>query len=757
MRPTGWAALALFIALATPLFTAAAQDGPAWPMYRADAQHTGSSGSGVPTTLEPPLVVPLGGGALTSPVAADGRIFVCSADGTLYAVWADNGAIAWTRPLGGNVSAEPAINGSTIYALSESGHLQAFDTKLGVPLWNTTLPADLVYTIPLTFSNGSVLVSTTSGAVLRLNASDRGQMMWQAYIGKNLKGPVTVGGGLAYLVLDGGNAVALDLETGNQHWSTGPGTGSSNDFPSAYVQGSLYIGTRGRDVFCIDTSDGSELWNKSLKSTVASAPALGGGRIVLGTQTGQVYALDLITGEEVWDAPFEAGAAVMVAPSLAGGKVVLGDERGGVYLLNAGTGELESDLSLEGHRFSSPVVSEGRILISTTDGTLLVVGPVSRSPFAMLDISPSRVSTGEIVAFSALNYGSPDGLPAAGMWLDFGDGTSSGWIGGLAANHAYQQKGRYTVSLKVRDQNGTESHDAWDVVEVFNDRPSIDMSLPLQARAGLPVALGASASDPDGRVVLYEWDFEGDGTYDWNGSGMPPGFGHAYPVNGTFAPTVRVLDDNGSVAVASGTLVVLPKPAPPVVESPAVPLPVAAAGVLAVSLAAIGAGLSLTDFGKYRFFTLFIVPLYVRLKRDEVLDNYTRGRIHGYITANPGDNYNSIRDALELSNGIVAHHLHTLEREGLIQSMRDGMYRRFFPANAKLPPEDEGHFNIQKRIVAIIRNNPGISQKEIAQKVGVSSPTVNYHINVLATARMIRVEKFGRRTRCFVVEDQPRT
>jgi len=757
MRPTGWAALALFIALATPLFTAAAQDGPAWPMYRADAQHTGSSGSGVPAALVDPLVVTLGGGALTSPVAADGRVFVCSAEGTLYAVWADNGAVAWSRPLGQNISAEPAINGSTIYALTESGRLWAFDIRLGVPLWNTTLLPDLGYTIPLTFSNDSVLVSTTSGAVLRLKASDGGKLMWQAWVGENLKGPATVGGGLAYLVLDGGNAVALDLETGNKSWETGPGTGSSNEFPSAYVQGRLYIGTRGHDVFCMDTSNGSQLWSRPLKSTVASAPALGGGRIFLGTQTGQVWSLNLSDGADAWDAPFEAGAAVMVAPSLAGGKVVLGDEKGGLYLLNAGTGELESTLSLEGHRFSSPVVSEGRILISTTDGTLLVAGPVSRAPFAVLDISPSRVSTGEIVAFSARNYSSPDGLPAAGMVLDFGDGTSSGWVGGLTANHTYPQKGLYTVSLKVRDANGTESHESWARLEVFNDRPTVSLSLPALSRAGVPVALGAAASDPDGRVVLYEWDFEGDGTYDWNGSEQPPIFGHTYPLNGTFSPIVRVLDDNGSFAVASGTLVVLPKAAPPVAPSPGVSLPAAVAGASIVSLAAVGAGLSLTDFGKYRFFTLFIVPLYVRLKRDEVLDNYTRGRIHGYITANPGDNYNSIRDALELSNGIVAHHLHTLEREGLIQSMRDGMYRRFFPANAKLPPEDEGHFNIQKRIVAIIRNNPGISQKEIAEKVGVSSPTVNYHVNVLATARMIRVEKFGRRTRCTVIEDQPRT
>jgi predicted transcriptional regulator len=184
---------------------------------------------------------------------------------------------------------------------------------------------------------------------------------------------------------------------------------------------------------------------------------------------------------------------------------------------------------------------------------------------------------------------------------------------------------------------------------------------------------------------------------------------------------------------------------------------VLAASVSLLALGAIGAGLSFTEFGKYRLLSLLFVPLYVRLKKDEVLDNYVRGQIHGYIIANPGDHYNSIRDALELSNGIVAHHLKTLEREGLVQSMRDGMYRRFFPANAKLPPEDEGHFNIQKRIVGIIRQNPGISQKEISQKVGVSGPTVNYHVSVLATARMIRVEKTGRVTHCYIIEHRPLT
>jgi outer membrane protein assembly factor BamB/DNA-binding MarR family transcriptional regulator len=748
------------VAISLPLIPAAAQDGPTWPMYRSDPQHTGACGSGVPASLDSTLAVSLGTAALTSPVAAGGRIFVCSPDGTLFAVWADTGGVAWQRSLGGNSTAEPAVDGGTVYALTEGGRLLAYDTGRGALLWSAPLPEGLGYMLPLTFSNGSILVSTTSGNVLRVSARDPGRVLWQSPAGARMKGPVTVGDGLVYCIIDGGRAVALDLESGNQTWSSSPGTGSGNDLTSAYIQGRLYIGTRGRDVFCLDTSNGSVVWTESLKSTISGSPALGGGLIFLGTQNGLVYALDLADGKSAWPKPYDIGANVTMSPALAGGMVILGNDKGNVYVLSAATGQQKAGLSLGRARLSPPVVSEGRILLTSMDGALFIVGPVLRAPVAVLDITPERVSAGDEVVFSARNSTAADGLSVASCFLDFGDGKNSGWSIGPAFGHAYPQKGRYTVSLKVRDANGTESHEVWAEVEVFNDRPSVRLELPGNATANSPAILGASASDPDGQIVLYEWDFDGDGSFDWNGSALLPGFNHTYLVNGTYHPAVRVQDDNGTYGTASGTLVVLPGQVVPPVVRPApdaapLSLPVAVASVSLVSLAAIGAGLSLTDFGKYRFFTLFIVPLYVRLKHDEVLDNYTRGKIHGYIIANPGDNYNSIRDALELSNGIVAHHLHTLEREGLIQSMRDGMYRRFFPANAKLPPEDEGHFNIQKRIVAIIRDSPGISQKEIAQKAGVSSPTVNYHVSVLSTARMIRVERFGRRTRCFVVEDQP--
>jgi PKD repeat protein len=66
---------------------------------------------------------------------------------------------------------------------------------------------------------------------------------------------------------------------------------------------------------------------------------------------------------------------------------------------------------------------------------------------------------------------------------------------------------------------------------------------PASGAAPLSVTLDASASsDPDGAVVSYRWDFEGDGSVD--AVTATPAVTHTYAA-GAFAPTVSVVDDGG--------------------------------------------------------------------------------------------------------------------------------------------------------------------------------------------------------------------
>ena len=106
-----------------------------------------------------------------------------------------------------------------------------------------------------------------------------------------------------------------------------------------------------------------------------------------------------------------------------------------------------------------------------------------------------------------------------------------------------------------------------------------------------------------------------------------------------------------------------------------------------------------TEVSRYKIFLPFL-PLYTRLKKEEVLDQFTRGRIYEHIRNYPGDHYNSIKQKLKLNNGAVAYHLRTLERENLIKSKRDGIFKLFYPVEMEIPRKGEVRLSaIQKNIM----------------------------------------------------------
>ncbi len=171
-----------------------------------------------------------------------------------------------------------------------------------------------------------------------------------------------------------------------------------------------------------------------------------------------------------------------------------------------------------------------------------------------------------------------------------------------------------------------------------------------------------------------------------------------------------------------------------------------------VGITGLGGLIWTTEIGKLALLSLFL-PLYTRIKKDEVLDNEIRGMIRGYIIANPGDNYNSIKRALGLNNGVLAHHLRVLERAELVKSRQDGMYKRFYPATMRIPAENGGEISeIQRILLHKIAESPGISQKEIANLLKLSKGVINYHVKVLMAKKLLKIEKRGRKTFCFTDE-----
>ena len=183
-------------------------------------------------------------------------------------------------------------------------------------------------------------------------------------------------------------------------------------------------------------------------------------------------------------------------------------------------------------------------------------------------------------------------------------------------------------------------------------------------------------------------------------------------------------------------------------EDDAIPTEViaAAAGAVILLIAA-SVALAGVENTKYHLLgSMFVAPLYTRLKKEDTLRHEVRARVYEHIITNPGDSYAHILESL-------VHHLRTLERERYVKSKKDGKFKRFYPWGTKVGDRDPKFLtDIQMEIVDIIKSTPGVSQANIANSLSKSRQSINYQVKILSEAGLINVIKHGITTRCYVQE-----
>ena len=149
--------------------------------------------------------------------------------------------------------------------------------------------------------------------------------------------------------------------------------------------------------------------------------------------------------------------------------------------------------------------------------------------------------------FDASQAKDPDGAIASVEW-DFGDGTKSDKA---TTRHSYAEPGEYVVTLALTDDSGlanatTITSGKVRIVPADNVPPVADAGGNREAIVDAVVAFdGSGSTDPDGSILIYEWDF-GDGV---TAKGIDAK--HAYRAAGTYHATLKVTDDFGKDNAAS--------------------------------------------------------------------------------------------------------------------------------------------------------------------------------------------------------------
>lgn len=153
-----------------------------------------------------------------------------------------------------------------------------------------------------------------------------------------------------------------------------------------------------------------------------------------------------------------------------------------------------------------------------------------------------------------------DGIITNYEWDFDGDGIYDLDTGNLSSTaYTYSSVGTYNAKVRIRDNGGavSESDTLTVSVESASNKPPVIVSIVgTMSQNGSEVILtfNVSASDPNGVIVRFDWDFDGNGTIDASTATAPATYTYAEP--GTYTPSVTIVDDQGGVAKGVTTVTV---------------------------------------------------------------------------------------------------------------------------------------------------------------------------------------------------------
>ena len=498
---------------------AAADDGDDWSSDRADAGRTGATNdSGPAPHATEAWNTGFDARAEGGPAVANGTAYTVvttdadlPATGQVLAYDTATGEKRWTSADVGAATGSPAVANGTVYvatrgtdtdAYEDNGGLYALDAATGEVQWRTE-----------NAHRGDPFVA--DGVVYVANAAydaATGERLW--YGTGTLAG---VSDGTAYLH-NGSTVWAHDAATGEVQWRARlPTSADTVDAEGAVTSDRVYLtvetANASHPVYALSTDDGSVAWTHAVEASsddvranLVSAPAVHDGSVYVSARgdTATVHALDATTGDERWS--YDTPADHLSAPTVGNDTVYLG-------------GRYFSKLAEVGDTVAPATVAV--YALDATDGT-----------------ERWNYSTGET-----------SGLVAYAPVVDDGRAyvTVREW------NGIYSDESRlYALGSSDAPPKRTR--------QVAPDKPEIpDVTIetePADAgertfRENRTVTLRANASTaPDDEIRRYEWDVDGDGTYERTGQEITV----STEVCGDRKVTVRVVDDDLLTATDSVTL-----------------------------------------------------------------------------------------------------------------------------------------------------------------------------------------------------------
>lgn len=145
-------------------------------------------------------------------------------------------------------------------------------------------------------------------------------------------------------------------------------------------------------------------------------------------------------------------------------------------------------------------------------------------------------------------------------------------------------------------------------------------------------------------------------------------------------------------------------------------------------------------------------------KNKDALEFDARKQIYQLIEDVPGLHFREICRRLGMVPSVAEYHIRSLVKNELIVSRKEGKFKRYYVVGTVDAREKALVGTLRKKVVRDILIhillNPGINHKELHEFFDISLSTLSFHLKKLLKMGIIKVEKRGRESYYFVVDEE---
>lgn len=276
------------------------------------------------------------------------RVYVAVPSGALIALSATDGAVLWRRRFEQRILAGVGVGSGQIAVADEEGIVHVLGASDGDIQWSWASGGQILARPVISF--GTVLLRTAGGQLIALESSD-GTLRWRVRrrvpeLTLRGVGPPLVNDERVFAGFATGRLLALDLNSGREHWHVvvGRGLGSNEikrlidiDAMPTIAGDRLFVGAFQGKIVALNIGSGETLWSSRmsvLRDIVASNNS-----VYAVSDEGELAALSAIDGTVLWRQNGVQGRGI-TAPVILSQWLVSGDYKGYLHVFDAESGKV---------------------------------------------------------------------------------------------------------------------------------------------------------------------------------------------------------------------------------------------------------------------------------------------------------------------------------------------------------------------------------------------------------------------------------